>query len=285
MRARASTRRGSGLPRSTYHETIARVHRSRAVRCKGWAYAGLCKQTLCVRLRNMPSIAELPDTLISQGRYWASSGELAELAGVPVAHVYPGLQRLRRRGSMFSPARGFYVVIPPEYRSWGVLPGELFIDGMMRALGRKYYVSLLTAAAMHGAAHQAPQVFQVMVDRHVADRDIERVRLRFYANEHIEQMAVQERQVDTGRIRLATRETTLVDLAVHPDHAGGLGNIATVIIEIGDLDVSQFARLLSVRPRSVTRRLGWMLEQFRDDLASEPLREVAQANGGYPTRL
>jgi predicted transcriptional regulator of viral defense system len=187
---------------------------------------------------------------------------------------------------MFSPARGFYVVIPPEYRSWGVLPGELFIDGMMRALGRKYYVSLLTAAAMHGAAHQAPQVFQVMVDRHVADRDIERVRLRFYANEHIEQMAVQERQVDTGRIRLATRETTLVDLAVHPDHAGGLGNIATVIIEIGDLDVSQFARLLSVRPRSVTRRLGWMLEQFRDDLDLDPLREVLLAGGAdHPTRL
>ena len=45
----------------------------------------------------------------------------------------------------------------------GVLPGELFIDPMMRALGRNYYVSLLTAAAMHGASHQAPQAFQVMV--------------------------------------------------------------------------------------------------------------------------
>ncbi len=187
---------------------------------------------------------------------------------------------------MFSPARGFYVVIPPEYRSWRVIPGELFIDGMMRAMGREYYVSLLTAAAMHGAAHQAPQVFQVMVDRHIADRDIERVRLRFYANEHLAQMAVEERQVDTGRIRLATRETTLVDLTVHPDQAGGLNNIATVIVEIGDLDISQIARLASVRPRSVTRRLGWLLEQFRDDLDLERLCEVAlAADAGHPTRL
>src|ERR1700677_244428 len=167
----------------------------------------------------MPSLAELPDALISEGRYWVSTAEAAELAGVPAAHVCPGLQRLRRRGAMFSPARGFHVVIPAEYRSWGVLPGELFIDGMMHALGREYYLSLLTAAAMHGAAHQAPQVFQVMVDRHVADRDIERVRLRFYANEHLREMATEERQVDTGRIPLATRQTTLVDLAVHPDHA------------------------------------------------------------------
>ncbi len=223
--------------------------------------------------------------LMSQGRYWATSAEVARLTGIPLAHVYPGLQRLRRRGAMFSPARGFYVVVPPEYRSWAVLPGELFIDGMMRALRREYYVSLLTAASMHGAAHQAPQVFQVMVDRHVAGRDMGRVRLRFYTNEHLHQMALEERRVDTGRIRLATRETTLVDLAVHPDDAGGLSNIATVIVEIGAIDVSQLARLTRMRPRSVARRLGWLLDRFRDDLDLEPLCEVARSGGGHPTRL
>ena len=240
---------------------------------------------LNVRMPNMPSLAQLPDALLSEGRYWVTSDEAAQLVDIPTAHVYPGLQRLRRRGAMFSPARGFHVVIPPEYRSWGVLPGELFIDGMMRALGRDYYVSLLTAAAMHGAAHQAPQVFQVMVDRPASDRDIERVRLRFYANEHIGDMAIEERQVSTGRMRLASRETTLVDLVVHPEAAGGLNNLATVIVEIGDVDISGLARLAAMRSRSVARRLGWLLEQHRDDLDLEPLREVALADGAYPTRL
>jgi predicted transcriptional regulator of viral defense system len=233
----------------------------------------------------MPSLADLPDALVAQGRYWVTPAEAAQLAGVPTAHVYPGLQRLRRRGTMFSPARGLYVVIPPEYRSWGVLPGELFIDAMMHALGRDYYVSLLTAAAMHGAAHQAPQVFQVMVDRPLAGRDVERVQLRFYANDHLAEMAVEQRQVHTGRFRLATRETTLLDLVVHPDDAGGLSNVATVIAEIGDIDVPQLARLAAVRSRSVARRLGWLLDQHRDDLELEPLREVALAGGEHPTRL
>jgi predicted transcriptional regulator of viral defense system len=192
---------------------------------------------------------------------------------------------LRRRGVLFSPTRGLYVVVPPEYRSWGVLPGELFIDGMMRALGRDYYVSLLTAAAMHGAAHQAPQLFQVMVDRHVSDRDIERVRLRFYANDFLDQMAVEDRMVDTGRIRLATRETTLVDLVVHPDAAGGLSNVATVIAEIGDLDVPTLARLAGLRSRSVARRLGWLLDRFREDLDLAPLCDAALPEDGYSTRL
>lgn len=233
----------------------------------------------------VPSIAELPDALISEGRYWVTSSEVAQLADMPTAHVYPGLQRLRRKGAMFSPTRGLYVVVPPEFRSWRVLPGELFIDAMMRTLGRRYYVGLLSAAAMHGAAHQAPQLFQVMVDRRVADRDIERVKLRFYTNEHLNQMAVEERPVDTGRVRVARPETTLIDLIVHPEQSGGLSNIATVIAQIGDVDVTQLARLARLRSRSVARRLGWLLARYRMDLGLDPLRELALSDGQHPTRL
>jgi predicted transcriptional regulator of viral defense system len=86
-------------------------------------------------------------------------------------------------------------------------------------------------------------------------------------------------------LELATRETTLVDLVIHPDDAGGLSNVATVIVEIGDPDVPQLARLAAVRSRSVARRLGWLLDQYRDDLDLEPLREAACTDGGYPTRL
>lgn len=75
-------------------------------------------------------------------------------------------------------------MIPPEYRSWGVIPADWFIDDLMRHRGRRYYVALLSAAVYHGASHQAPQVFQVMADGRVLDRAIERVRPRFYASEH-----------------------------------------------------------------------------------------------------
>jgi predicted transcriptional regulator of viral defense system len=146
-------------------------------------------------------------------------------------------------------------------------------------------VTELTAAAMHGASHQAPQVFQVMVDRHVPNRDIGRVRLRFYVNEHLGHITVEERQVDTGRLRLATLETTLVDLIAHPDEAGGLNNLATVIVAIGYIDVVELARLAMMRSRSVVRRLRWLLDQFRDDLDLQPLRETTLAPDTHPTRL
>src|ERR1039457_3715218 len=102
-------------------------------------------------------IRELPDALLAQGRHTASTGELLELTGLDRAALHNGLHRLRENGSIISPARGLYAVVPPQYRSWGAPPAEWFIDAMMAHLDRRYYIALLTAAAMHGSAHQAPQ--------------------------------------------------------------------------------------------------------------------------------
>jgi predicted transcriptional regulator of viral defense system len=91
----------------------------------------------------------------------------------------------------------------------------------MAFLSRRYYVALLSAAELHGAAHQAPQVFHVMVDRHVRDRDVGRARLRFFAGAHV--------------------ELTGVDLVEHPGPGGGIDNVATVLTELGPLDGAQLA--------------------------------------------
>lgn len=50
---------------------------------------------------------------------------------------------------------------------------------MMRHLTVDYYVGWLTAAAVHGAEHQAPQTFHVATDRHVRDRTVGRTRFQF----------------------------------------------------------------------------------------------------------
>ncbi len=60
--------------------------------------------------------------------------------------------RLRQAGRLFSPARGGYVPIPAEYRSWQAVPASHFIDPMMRHLDHDSYVAYLFAADLHGAA-------------------------------------------------------------------------------------------------------------------------------------
>lgn len=228
---------------------------------------------------------ELPDFLLSRGQHTFVTAEAQVLTGRSDDAVRKGLERLAQARRIFSPARGFYVVVPPEFRSWGVVPGTHFVDDMMRALGRRYYVALLSAAEMHGAAHQAPQVFQVMVDRHVKDRDIGRVRLRFSTSRHAVDDAVEQRNVPTGRLRLSTRALTAVDLVERPDAGGGIDNVATVLAELAPLEGAGLAAIASARDRSVARRLGWLLAFVDADADLEPLRAVAMPRDGAATPL
>lgn len=177
------------------------------------------------------------------------------------------------------------VVIPPEYRSWGVVPAERFVDEMMRALGRTYYVALLSAASLHRASHQAPQVFQAMCAPPLRDRAISRVRLRFLSGRHVADAPTEHRTVSTGTLRIATPELTVVDMVALPGESGGYGNVTTVLGELGVLDGSSLAVLSGSRGRGLARRVGWLVERFGhcDDLA--PLREAAAPDEGEPTLL
>lgn len=228
---------------------------------------------------------ELPDYLLSQGLHAITVAEAAAILGLDHRSTLSALQRLRKQGKLFSPARGLFIVIPPDYRSWGAVPAAWFIDAMMTHLNRPYYVALLSAAAMHGAAHQSPQALQVMTTKAVKDRAFGRVRLRFYVNADAECVPTETFNVPTGTVTVSTREATVVDLVAHVRDAGGLGNVATIMKEIGELRGSELARLASQRGRSLTRRVGWLVAQFGrvDDL--EALRQAGRVDLGDPVPL
>src|SRR5665811_1125315 len=120
-------------------------------------------------------IGKLPDALLARGVHSFTTQEAAEVAGISPSSARPALARLVKNRLVFSPARGLYVAIPPEYRSWGVVPAAWFVDTMMQHLGRSYYVGLLTAAAINGASHQHPQVFQAVSYTHLTLPTILRV--------------------------------------------------------------------------------------------------------------
>jgi predicted transcriptional regulator of viral defense system len=228
---------------------------------------------------------DLPDLLISRGRYSASLDEIRELTGLSHAAIASGLQRLRRQRRVFSPTRGLYVVIPPEFRSWGAVPADWFIDDLMRHLGRRYYVALLSAAAYHGAAHQSSQVFQVMADGRVLDRAIERLRLRFYVSEHTADTPTDMVTVHTGSIPVSSREATVLDLVREPRASGGISNVATILAEIGELDGSALATLAARHGRTLARRTGWMVDHYGSCQDLGPLRLAARLDLGEPVLL
>jgi predicted transcriptional regulator of viral defense system len=230
----------------------------------------------------------LPDHLMAIGEPVATTERICALVGRPPRSIQDGLSRLRRQGRLFSPARGLYVAVPPQYRSWGVVPAMWFIDPMMRHLGRNYYVGLLTAAAIHGAAHQSPQVFQVMVDRQLDDRELGRVRLRFHVAARLQtpqHVPTVEVTTQTGTMTVASPELVVVDTVTDPDASGGLDNVATILVELPELDVDVLTTVCADASRAVVRRIGWLLERIVGMGELDRLRELAAPHSGDPTPL
>lgn len=231
------------------------------------------------------NFADLWDQLLAEGKSSFTVADLVERTGATPNAIYGAAKYAIDRRRLFSPVRGLYVVVPPEHRSWGVTPATHFIDPMMRHLGIDYYVAFASAAQWWGAAHQAPQEFQVVTDRRVRDRDIERVRLRFYTSTAIDADAVRRVAGPRTMMNVASPDLCAVDLASRPRVGGGLSNTATILAELPDLDGERLARLAARRTRPDARRLGWLLDVVRNDLDLNALRKVAQPARGRPSLL
>jgi predicted transcriptional regulator of viral defense system len=209
-------------------------------------------------------MAKLPDELLSEGRPWATPSEIAARVGAPVSHVHVAARRWVAAHLAFSPVRGLYVFVPPEFRSWGVVPAEWFIDAAMKHLARRYYVGLLTAAARHGSSHHAPQVFQVMVDKKVESRVLGRVRLQFLSSSRVGRVPTVSVNSPTGAMLVSSRETTVLDLADRPGDAGGIDAVATAVSELASgLDAKRLADVARLYPRSAVARLGHLLDGLK----------------------
>jgi predicted transcriptional regulator of viral defense system len=196
------------------------------------------------------------------------------------------LYRLKRSGSIVSPRRDFFVVVPREYRSAGCPPATWFIDDLMRHLGRRYYVALLSAAALHGAGHQQPMAFQVIAD--AAERDIElgRVRIDFHVSNRFEGAATQSMQTETGAMVVATPETTALDLVRFPAASGYWNNIATVLAELSEkLDPNALAAGAERVARSDVQRLGWLLDLGEQSELADALAATLEGKRLLPTPL
>jgi len=227
----------------------------------------------------------LPEHLLAAGRYSITVDEAQEVLDLDRRSALSALKRLRDQRRLFSPARGLYVVIPAEFRAWGAVPAIWFIDPMMKHLRRPYYVALLSAARLHGAAHHAPQALQVMSVKELGARTFGRVRLQFYVNSRTNDVPTEIVNVQTGTARISTKEATVIDLVSHLDHAGGLGNVATILREIGELSGSELARLASLVSRATVRRVGWLVDHFGGVDSLEALYQASRIDIGEPSLL
>ncbi len=213
--------------------------------------------------------------LQASGRYTFRRAEAEVANGRSPVAVQASLRRLKQKGRIVSPRRGFYVIVPAEYRAAGAPPASWFIHDLMGYLDQPYYVGLLSAAAIHGAAHQQPMVFQVVTDRRTRPIHVGRARILFVRSAHVNEVPVSQVETETGTMRVSTPEATAFDLVCHVAQAGHLSNVATVLAELGEsIDADRLQAMARATRVPDVQRLGYLLELVQHFALAERLAEV-----------
>ena len=213
-------------------------------------------------MKSDSSAADLVTNLASRGRYHFTTKEAAQALGGSIVATRAALRRLKQKGDLAAPYRGFHVIVPPEYRRLGCLPADQFVPQLMEHLGLRYYAAVLSAAPYHGAAHQQPQVFQVMVRKNRPPIACGEVRVAFVARGNVDEISVVEHNTPRGPIRVSSPEATAFDLVGYCKHAGGLDHVATVLTELGEtLSADRLVALAPLSPVAWAQRLGHLLDR------------------------
>lgn len=211
--------------------------------------------TAAPRARNV--IADLA----ARGRHHFTSSELRSALGVTEQATRQALSRVAAKGEIASPARGFYVIVPPEYRRLGCLPADQFVPALMEHRSARYYVGLLSAAQYYGAAYHRPQEFQVMLKRNRPAIVCGSVRVTFVARRALTAVPVQSFNNPRGTVLVSTVEATAVDLVGYMHRAGGVDRVAGVLSELGeDIDPERLVEASGSASILWAQRLGYLLE-------------------------
>lgn len=209
-------------------------------------------------------LADFVDHLQSRGRRTFTRAEAARAApNTSPSGIAQALRRLAGRGRIVHLRAGFYVIVPLEYKATGIIPPTWFVDDLMRFIGQPYYVGLLSAAALQGAAHQQPQELQVVTTKPVRVIQLRRARIVFVTNSRAAETPAVQRKVDSGYFRVSTPAATALDLVRYVSHAGGLSNVANVLSELTETlspeELASYARTQIPRERPALQRLGYLL--------------------------
>lgn len=227
------------------------------------------------------------DAIVSSGKYWFSFLEASHMLGKSHIAVEATLRRLKQKGLIASPLHGFFVIVPAEYRSLGCLPADQFIPALMRHLQEPYYAGLLTAASYYGAAHQAPQVFQVMVKGKRRSIICHGVRINFITNQNISSVPTLKKNTKTDSLILSTPEATAYDLVKYRSHAAGLDNVATILVELSDaIDSKKFQQLRQFDLEApILQRLGYLFEFLKKQKHANAIYQLLKTQHPFWTYL
>lgn len=171
----------------------------------------------------------------SWGKYTFSLNQIKqEFHEISEVAILLALSRLSKKNRIVSIYKSFYLIVPPEYSAKGILPPVQFIDDLMNFIDKPYYVGLLSAAALHGAAHQQPQEYFVVTSTKQITTKKRGIKINYFTKKKISDNLLYKIKTETGYVKVSTPELTAADLVYYQNRVGGINRVCSVINELSE---------------------------------------------------
>jgi predicted transcriptional regulator of viral defense system len=225
----------------------------------------------------------------SYGRYSFTLPELKTQFNQSEKAILQSLFRLKKTGKVAQIRKSFYVIVPPEYAATGTLPPVLFINDLMKFLKRDYYVSLQSAAALHGAAHQQPQEFFVIIEKPSLRKiSTEKLKLNFIVKNRLPLNCIENKKSDTGFFNISSPELTALDIVQYQLKTGGLNNVVTILQELAEvITPSKISNCVDNSIATTTlQRLGYIFDKvLHNQKFSNAIENILKSKNKSPVLL
>lgn len=240
------------------------------------------------KANNNPGWENFFTELQSNGRYSFTIEELRQKMDLSEDALQQGLYRYKAKKQVVQIRKGFYSIVPPEYSKQGMLPPYLFIDDLMKSLNKPYYVALISAAAIHGAAHQQPMYYFVIAQT-PAPRNInsKKLKILFFSKSTWNQEDIIKKSTNAGYINVSSPELTAMDLLTYTDKIG-LNKTVTILKELSQSikGTSLTKAAKNYASIAVIQRLGYLFDKvLKEEKLALALQKAIKGKNIFPIPL
>jgi predicted transcriptional regulator of viral defense system len=217
--------------------------------------------------------------ILAKGRYDVTLAELRDRFDSSEKAIKQGIYRLKSKKKLAQIRRGFYAIVAPQYSDWGMIPFYMFIDDLMKYLNREYYIGLISAAAIHGAAHQQPMQFQVITKKPaLSNMENSKWKIRFFVKSKWRDSDIVEKKTEAGYINVSSPSLTAFDLVHYSKSNIGMDSVITILEELVEsIKPSELNKTAIGQKVPDIQRLGYLLEQLGNEkLASVLFKRIAR---------
>lgn len=177
--------------------------------------------------------------------------------------------------------KGVYLIAPFEAGELGAASYTLHSFVIASVLVTPYYIGYWSALNHHGLTDQTPPAVYIASTKPRNSRRILDTQFKFVTIPSRKMFGIEDVDIEKRKVRISSREKTIVDCFDHPEHCGGLEEVAKALYfgkeEIDLKKLVNFAE--KIGNTAVLKRLGYLAESLKIENLAELLSSAKLASG------